>query len=121
MPGKLCEQMQSWLFDGDPAHHFHATYRLSLPDLADCKSDREYPSLFQQATNFAKATGAVVSTAVRGEVIIRSAKEQAEYLAICEACEKFDPTQGRCTICGCYARWKARIASEHCPLDPPKW
>lgn len=81
----------------------------------------EYPSLFQQATNLAHAVGSVVASAVRGEPVTVPQEEQDRRLAICHTCDKFDSKQGRCTLCGCFANLKARLASQHCPDDPPKW
>ncbi len=81
----------------------------------------QYPSLFQQATNLAHAVGSVVASAVRGEPVSVPQEEQDRRLAICHGCDKYDPQQHRCRICGCFANLKARLASQHCPDDPPKW
>ncbi len=83
-----------------------------------------YPSLTAMAGNLARAVGGVVSAAVHGEAIVASEEEQARRLAICHACaEWYDPEQDRCRHggCGCFLSLKTRIASSHCPLDPPKW
>ena len=81
----------------------------------------EYPSLFQQAVNAANAVGDVVASAVRGEAVTVPQEEQDRRLAICHACEFWDAAQSRCSKCGCFGAWKTWIASQRCPLDPPKW
>ncbi len=80
-----------------------------------------YPSWTAMAGNLARAVGGVASAAVRGEAIVASEEEQARRLAICHACESYEPVGDRCRDCGCYLAWKTRIASQHCPLTPPKW
>ena len=83
----------------------------------------EYPPLLEQAAN---AAGALVRAAASGFARVDQA-EQDRRLAICRGddtqpkCEFYDPSQGRCFKCGCVAAWKARLVSEHCPLDPPRW
>lgn len=94
----------------------HAAFRLAQPDV-----ELTYPSLFQQAANAASAAGSALASMARGEPVIAPQEEQYRRMAICHACDKFDAKQGRCTLCGCYANLKTRIASEHCPLEPPKW
>jgi hypothetical protein len=81
----------------------------------------DYPPLATQAGNALSALGRVVANAVIGQPVVVSAEEQARRLAICASCPEYDAEQARCQICGCYARFKARLASEHCPLESPKW
>ncbi len=100
-----------WLTHGNDVERRHAEYRLGM----------EYPSLFQQTTNLGHAVGSVVTSAVRGEPITVSQEEQARRLAICHACATYDPVGDRCRGCGCFLSLKTRIATQHCPLDPPKW
>jgi hypothetical protein len=85
------------------------------------RSEQKYPSIFQQATNAAQAVGAVVASAVRGEPVSVPQEEQDRRLAICHACEFWDAAQGRCSKCGCFGAWKTWLASQRCPLNPPKW
>jgi hypothetical protein len=77
----------------------------------------EYPPLHIQAGNLAKA-------AVRFAASGFKTADRAEYdrrRAICAGCELFDAERKRCIRCGCRTDYKLRMASEHCPLDPPKW
>jgi len=46
-------------------------------------------------------------------------KEIARRLALCHRCELFIPAQMRCSRCGCYMQFKARMRSQHCPVG--KW
>src|SRR5437879_5762329 len=71
-----------------------------------------YPSLATQAGN---AIGAAVRFVASGGATVDQA-EQERRLGICRECEHFDAEQGRCRVCGCFAKLKARLESEHCPL-----
>ena len=58
---------------------------------------------------------------------VRNDEEVARLLAICKACDYFDP-RGKCVLCGCYVNVgknaafnKLRMATESCPADPPRW
>jgi hypothetical protein len=75
----------------------------------------EFPSLAAQARGLAGAVGRFVASGAR----MVPQEEQARRLAICHECPEF--SRGKCTICGCVARWKARLSSEHCPDSPPRW
>lgn len=46
----------------------------------------------------------------------------------CKPCEHFDSERQTCRVCGCRVRRsgaallnKLKMATERCPLDPPKW
>lgn len=110
-----------WLCsDDNPDEVGREHYRALVISQANEKA-LEYPSLFQQATNVAKAIGSVVASAVHGEPITVSQEEQDRRLVICHACEFWDSAQARCAKCGCFGAWKTWLASQKCPLDPPKW
>ncbi len=120
-----------WLESGSDVQKRHAAFRLAQPDAVEfadrtpeVRSLPAYPSWTAMAGNLARAVGGVVSAAVHGEPIVATEKEQARRLAICHACaEWYDPEQERCRHggCGCFLSLKTRIATQHCPLDPPKW
>jgi hypothetical protein len=80
-----------------------------------------YPSLAEQAGNLLAAAGRIVAAAVQGEAIMVPAAVLEERKSICAGCEQFDPGPGRCRLCGCYTSRKLTLATESCPLDPPKW
>jgi hypothetical protein len=74
-----------------------------------------YPSIATQAGNAVKALAGFVADGFR---TVDDA-EQARRFEICRSCDSFDRSQGRCILCGCVARWKARLASQDCPIG--KW
>lgn len=74
-----------------------------------------FPPLAAQAANLAKAAARFVASGME-----RTTEEERDRrLAICRGCENF--ADGRCRLCGCSLPHKVAMASEHCPLDPPKW
>jgi hypothetical protein len=42
-----------------------------------------------------------------------------ERLSICGGCELFIKEKNKCSSCGCYMKFKARLRSSHCPVG--KW
>jgi hypothetical protein len=58
---------------------------------------------------------------IHGKNPFNSREEHDRRLAICQDCDKFDSTQGRCSVCGCRGGLKSWISSEsgRCPLG--KW
>ncbi len=132
MTPDLYKMLVSWLTDGDEHQRRHAEYRLSLPDAVEfadalalkskaSEAPAPYPSWLTMAGNVASAAGRAISGAVQGERVARSVEEQGRCLVICQSCDQWDLARGRCRVCGCIGRWKTRLATEHCPLDPPKW
>jgi hypothetical protein len=116
------KMLHEWLEIGDDLQKQHAKHRLSLPDAVDYRPPKpEYPSWLTMAGNATKAATEVVSAIAHGKQIVRSEQEQIQCLTICHACKWYDPDQERCRECGCYLNLKVRLASWHCPLDPPKW
>ncbi len=116
MKPELRSILEQWLESGTDIEKRHAALGLAASEV-----ELEYPSLFQQATNAAHAVGSVMASAVRGAPITVPQEEQDRRLAICHACEFWDPTQERCSKCGCFGQWKTWLASQRCPDDPPKW
>jgi hypothetical protein len=45
--------------------------------------------------------------------------EVQRRLTICKACPLFN--NGTCTLCTCNMNYKARLATAHCPDNPPRW
>jgi hypothetical protein len=74
-----------------------------------------FPPPAKQARNFVGSMARFVASGLA----TTTAEERERRLAICHACEFF--AAGRCLKCGCFTKWAARVASKHCPLDPPKW
>ena len=103
--------------DDNPDARQRDGYRRVVVKKAGGEVPAAYPPLLEQAGTAARALG----RAVRSGFKAVDDAEHARRLAICEACEHFDPKRGRCRKCGCKARWKARLATEHCPLPEPRW
>lgn len=102
----------------DPTHaDYNPSYwplvRLLAGDVAS------FPPLTEQIANAARAAARVAKAIVKRETVIVSQEEQERRLAICETCDHF--SESRCTLCGCCANLKTRIATEHCPDNPPRW
>lgn len=72
-------------------------------------------SLVRRAKMLAGAVGRFVASG--GERA--TPDERARRLAICGGCEHFDAGGRRCRLCTCYMPLKARLATEHCPVE--KW
>lgn len=45
--------------------------------------------------------------------------EIARRLRLCKRCDLFIKEQERCSQCGCFMKFKARLRSQHCPVG--KW
>jgi hypothetical protein len=80
-----------------------------------------YPSIASQVGSVLGAAGRAIGGVLQGVEVVRSGEEQARCLAICQGCEHYVTAESRCRICGCFAMLKIRLATERCPLDPPKW
>jgi hypothetical protein len=74
-------------------------------------SDSRLPSLTTQAINFG---GALIRHVAAG---MPSTPEdlQAQRLATCQSCPRYQADTQRCGACGCYVRLKAAWAQETCP------
>jgi hypothetical protein len=94
---------------GDPERIAHVVSRNAA------EGGTSFPPLATQAANLAGTVARFVASG--GE--LATPEERARRLAICEGCEFFKGR--RCVKCGCRLRAKVAMASEHCPLDPPKW
>jgi hypothetical protein len=73
------------------------------------------PPLAEQAANLAGAAARFVASGLKTV----TPEERERRLQICRDCPHF--RGGKCSLCGCIARWKARLASESCPDTPPRW
>jgi hypothetical protein len=79
------------------------------------------PSALGGLGNAAAAAGRAVRAAVTGQPVFVAESAKAARLALCAACPEFKPDAGRCAVCGCRMAYKASLATERCPLEPPKW
>jgi hypothetical protein len=94
----------------------HDQYRAEMVRMAlePHKPPVQYPPLTEQIGNALKAG---VKFAASGFKLV-SSEEHDRRLEICRApCQFWDPTQERCTKCGCVDTWKAWLDSQKCPMD----
>lgn len=83
------------------------------------------PSLRRQIWTYSKAVARWVAAGSPA----RSQTEIDAALAICKACEHYaEKKKPHCRVCGCQLNTapdglvnKIAMATEHCPLTPPKW
>ncbi len=79
----------------------------------------DFPSIATQARNLGGAIGRVVAAAVTGHPVKVSPEERDRRWALCMTCENL--VNDRCKLCGCFFRAKIELATESCPLNPPRW
>ncbi len=75
------------------------------------------PPLISKAKNIVHALARTGKATVTGKTVRVSDEEKDRRLAICATCEFYTGTT--CRKCGCVMRFKARLATEHCPIS--KW
>jgi hypothetical protein len=74
----------------------------------------QFPSVTQQAANFAGATARAAMAAVTGKQVMCTPEQKSEREAICKPCDKL--VNGRCVLCGCPYLSKLARATEDCPI-----
>jgi hypothetical protein len=79
----------------------------------------KFPSLFQQARNFAKEMWHSGKNAAAGLPILVDADVAFQRFNICQSCEFLKTEQFRCEKCGCFMKTKTHLASSSCPIG--KW
>lgn len=91
--------------------------------LGPMPSPGDFPSLPRQASNLVGALTRAAGAAIAGRPVFVPPEVLARRDSICAACD--ENLSGRCRKCGCgvRAQWlrKPRLATERCPLNPPKW
>lgn len=105
----------AWAAAGDTARFAHIVNTSRM--VAGEQLPHFYPSATTQAANLFRSA---IGWARSGFKITPKA-ERARRLAICLACPKYDSVQKRCSVCGCFNQARVFIASDSCPLNPPKW
>lgn len=85
-----------------------------VPQSKANKQGPQFPPVATQINNAGKAVAKVVGNIVKGINPIVSKAEQDARLAICNVCPQFK--DGRCLKCGCVAKLKTRLTSQHCPI-----
>ena len=103
--------------------HDHEVWRAEMLRMAQEPPDaafqhmQHYPPIQQQAQNlFRSALGWARSGF---KLAPRDVRQQR--LAECVVCEWYDAENKRCKKCGCVNGAKVWVASDSCPLEPPRW
>lgn len=72
--------------------------------------------------------GAVKRWIAAGRPVRSDDRVRDIFERLCRPCEYFDPRRHTCRLCGCHVRRsgsalanKIKMATERCPLRPPKW
>lgn len=113
------ERWRALCAEDHPDREFHRAKVLALA-LATGKP-ADYPGIAAMAGNLLAAAGRVVgAVATRAPVLVPDAV-LAERKRLCVACPQFDEAAGRCRLCGCWTDQKLRLATERCPIEPPRW
>jgi len=106
-------------FDDINDPNFKCPYNITKENLGKKLDSGEikYPALSTQVKNFGKAMFRSAVATVSGEQVVVSNEEQQRRIGLCKQCEFYDAKQKRCRKCGCIARYKAKLKTEHCPLN----
>lgn len=83
------------------------------------------PGIVQQGWNYTKAVARWIAA---GRPVRSNERVREIFETLCQRCEHFDAGHGSCRLCGCRVRRdgpaftnKLRMATERCPMNPPKW
>lgn len=79
----------------------------------------KFPSLFQQARNFAKEMWHSGKNAAQGLPVLVDADTAFQRFQTCQGCEFLTQDNFRCQKCGCFMKTKTQLASASCPIG--KW
>ena len=79
----------------------------------------KFPSLFQQARNFAKEMWHAGKNAAVGLPVLVDAETAFNRFETCQGCEFLTQDSFRCEKCGCFMKTKTQIATSSCPVG--KW
>lgn len=78
-----------------------------------------FPSLFQQARNFAKEMWNTSKNAANGLPVLVDAETAFQRFELCLSCDELKKDSFRCMKCGCFMKTKTQLASASCPIG--KW
>jgi hypothetical protein len=97
-------------------YHDHVRFREKISQMAH---EHEFPSLATQASNALGALGRSARAAVTGGPVFAPTEVRDERWAQCMTCVNL--VNDRCRLCGCYFAKKITLATESCPMSPPRW
>ena len=87
--------------------------------LVKTEDTSKFPSLFQQARNFAKEMWHSGKNAAQGLPVLVDADTAFKRFETCQGCEFLRQESFRCEKCGCFMKTKTHLASSSCPIG--KW
>lgn len=87
--------------------------------MVNSEDTSKFPSLFQQARNFAKEIWHTGKNSVQGLPILVDVDTAFKRFETCQGCEFLKTDQFRCEKCGCFMKTKTQLASASCPIE--KW
>lgn len=88
-------------------------------EMVKTEDTSNFPSLFQQARNFAKEMWHSGKNAVQGLPVLVDADTAYSRFQTCQGCEFLKQDSFRCEKCGCFMKTKTQLASASCPIG--KW
>jgi hypothetical protein len=106
----------------DAAYEHNATMRTQYQEteqMIKTEDTTQFPSLFQQARNFAKEMWHTGKNAANGLPVLVDADAAFQRFSMCQGCEFLKTDSFRCEKCGCFMKTKTQLASASCPIG--KW
>jgi hypothetical protein len=100
------------IINAEPTAKVHAEKLVKAPSPKQAKAK---PSILAKAASLGKA----MLTHAKDRFRTASAEEQESRLVICRGCEKYEPADGSCKLCGCCMKLKTRLRTGSCPIG--KW
>tara|TARA_Y100001938_G_scaffold91213_1_gene125125 strand:- start:542 stop:907 length:366 start_codon:yes stop_codon:yes gene_type:complete len=83
------------------------------------KEDLKLPSKSKMAFNFFNSVKNFGKDLLDGKEVLAKKNITEKRLEVCLDCPKLMKDEGRCSLCGCYIKAKARMMQESCPIG--KW
>ena len=91
-----------------------------VPESESIKEEElNLPTKKEMASNLLKSFKRASGALVKGEKLSVTKDIAEKRLEVCYTCPKYIKDQNRCSLCGCYLKAKARMATETCPIG--KW
>jgi hypothetical protein len=101
------------------AYHDHLRMREKISLMAREPAPASFPPAGVQIGNALGAIGRAAHAAVSGQPVFVPNEVRDERWAQCMTCVNL--VNDRCRLCGCYFAKKITLATESCPMSPPRW
>lgn len=88
-----------------------------IDEMIESENIDRFPSMFQQARNFAVESWKASKRLMSGGNILAPSEIAFERYSICQTCPFLE--NSRCKKCGCFMEAKTHIATSECPIN--KW